>query len=196
MKKSPPGRLKIMAALRELLQSKEFSLITTSEIAKTAGVTEGLIYKYFDDKQELLFEVLEELFDQVIIEIEAALSESDDPIEQFKRFISASFRSYAKSKVFSRIILLEVRKSERFFKSGAYGLVKHYSDRLLQIIQAGVEKGVFNAKINPRDIRNTVLGAIEHASLHNILFEKPFEAEKRTESLCNIVFNGIQEGVK
>ncbi len=44
-KRLPPGKVKIMEALKVLLEQKEFASITTSELAATAGVTEGLIYK-------------------------------------------------------------------------------------------------------------------------------------------------------
>ncbi|MBE9545213.1 MAG: TetR/AcrR family transcriptional regulator, partial [Proteobacteria bacterium] len=56
----PPGRIKIAQALKYLLEEKEFSAITTAEIAKNAGVTEALIYKYFKDKRDLLHQVLSE----------------------------------------------------------------------------------------------------------------------------------------
>ncbi len=56
----PPGRIKIMNALRSLLEEKEFSAITWAEIAQTAGVNEGLIYKYFKDRRNLLHQVLKE----------------------------------------------------------------------------------------------------------------------------------------
>ena len=55
-----PGKTKIMAALRSLLEDKEFVSITTAEIARNAGVTEALIYKYFHDKRDLLHQVLAE----------------------------------------------------------------------------------------------------------------------------------------
>ena len=56
----PPGRIKIGDSLRLLLEKKDFGSITTAEIAKTAGVTEALIYKYFKDKRDLLYQVLRE----------------------------------------------------------------------------------------------------------------------------------------
>ena len=47
----PPGRIKIVEAVKHLLENRDFQAITTAEIAKTAGVTEPLIYKYFKDKR-------------------------------------------------------------------------------------------------------------------------------------------------
>ena len=60
----PPGRIKIADAFIALLEQKEFSAITTAEIAKNAGVTEALIYKYFEDKRGLLHQVLKEYLEQ------------------------------------------------------------------------------------------------------------------------------------
>ena len=60
----PPGRIKIADALRSLLETKDFSAITTAEIAKHAGVTEALIYKYFKDKRDLLHQVLAEYIER------------------------------------------------------------------------------------------------------------------------------------
>ena len=61
----PPGRIKIVRALEVLAgEEKEFSAITTAEIAKTAGVTEALIYKYFKDKRDLLHQILSEYLEQ------------------------------------------------------------------------------------------------------------------------------------
>jgi hypothetical protein len=39
---SPPGKIKLAEALQTLLEGKDFSSITTSEIAKVAGVNEAL----------------------------------------------------------------------------------------------------------------------------------------------------------
>ena len=41
-KPPPPGRIKIVQALKSLLEAREFSAITTAEIARSAGVTEAL----------------------------------------------------------------------------------------------------------------------------------------------------------
>jgi DNA-binding transcriptional regulator YbjK len=50
-----PGYIKIVGALKLLLKEKEFNAITWAEIARTAGVNEALIYKYFHDKRNLLY---------------------------------------------------------------------------------------------------------------------------------------------
>ncbi len=65
----PPGRIKIVESLKTLLEEKDFGAITTAEIAKTAGVTEALIYKYFKDKRDLLHQILSEYLEQYRVQI-------------------------------------------------------------------------------------------------------------------------------
>ena len=45
---------KILDALKELLETKELSTISVSEIAQTAGIGKGSIYYYFSSKDAIL----------------------------------------------------------------------------------------------------------------------------------------------
>lgn len=51
----PEGQKKIFLAAIDIFAQKGFSAATTMEIAKKAGVAEGLIFKHFKSKKELLF---------------------------------------------------------------------------------------------------------------------------------------------
>ncbi len=73
------GKIKIAKALRTLLAEKECVAITTSEIARTAGVTEALIYKYFRDKRDLMHHVLGDYLDNLISRAETDVKGSKVP---------------------------------------------------------------------------------------------------------------------
>lgn len=187
----PPGRIKIMNALTVLLQEKEFNRVTTAEIARAAGVTEGLIYKYFKDKQDLLYQVLRVLFQVVIDDIEQQLSPADYPSEKLRTFVRASIASYEKSRVFSKIILLEVRNSPKFYESEAYQLVRRYSGLLWNILQEGVDSGEFAPDIEIRSLREIIIGTIEHSCLSSIIFDRDIDVDHVTDQLCRTLFHGI-----
>ena len=161
---SPPGRTRIMNSMIRLLDVREFNRITTAEIAREAEVTEGLIYKYFRDKKDLLYQVLMELFRQVIDKIESETAAVSGAHEKLKTFIRASVASYADSRVFSRIILLEVRNSQSFFASNAYGLVRQYSGMLARILQEGMDAGEFAPDIEIRALREIIFDI----GIHNV----------------------------
>ena len=64
-------REKILAALEQLLEGKEFEAISIADIARQGEVAVGSIYSHFDDKDALL----PALFDRYIERIEARVAE-------------------------------------------------------------------------------------------------------------------------
>ncbi|KGO33439.1 TetR family transcriptional regulator, partial [Desulfobulbus sp. Tol-SR] len=167
---NPPGKLKIINAMRTLLDDRTFESLTISEIAAAAGVTEGLIYKYFKDKRDLLHHVLKEHYEHFLVQLDRDLQGIDGALNKLKKIIWSSIERYANHRVFARIILLEVRNSEEYFRSEAYALVRKYNRILIDIINEGIADGEIRDSLPPAYIRNAIFGAIEHSCLNRAIF--------------------------
>ncbi len=191
-KTNPPGRIKIMRSFSNLMAQKDFHSITTAEIAGNAEVTEGLIYKYFKDKKDLLYQVLDEHFFEFQAKIENRIAKEKTCIDQLEVIIFSSLESYADNRIFSKILLLEVRNSLDFFNSFAYGRVRKYASTILEIIEQGIQKGELETDIDPYILRKVILGAIEHACLGEIIFGKELDIDDVSTGISQIVFNGAR----
>jgi TetR/AcrR family transcriptional regulator, fatty acid metabolism regulator protein len=190
-KRSPPGKVKIMEALKVLLEQKEFASITVSELAATAGVTEGLIYKYFKDKRDILHVVLSDYVDFFLTRLEKELRDTEGALNKLRRLIRIHVTLYAHSRVFSRILLLEVRNHPDYFNSAAYETVKRYADLLMRIIEEGRTEGSIRRDIPSAAIRQFIIGGIEHTCLPSVLFRRKLNPEEASNQLSEIVFRGI-----
>ncbi len=191
-KTNPPGRIKIMKSFSLLMAKKDFHSITTAQIAGNANVTEGLIYKYFKDKKDLLYQVLNDHFIEFQAKIEGRIVKEKTCIKQLEIIIFSSLESYADKRTFSKILLLEVRNSLDFFDSGAYEMIRKYSRTILEIIEKGIEKKELKSNIDPYILRKVILGAIEHACLGEIIFGRKLDIDKVSTGISNIVFNGAK----
>lgn len=191
-KTNPPGRQKIIEALTRLMWSNDFHSVTTAEIAESAGVTEGLIYKYFKNKKDLLYQVLDDLFARFNETINERIEGKPSAIEKLEVIISSSIEYYAENRVFARILLLEVRNSQEYFNSRAYGRVNVYARNILEIINAGIESGEIRPGTDPKILRKIILGAIEHACVGEIIFSKQLDVQAITYSISTIIFNGAK----
>ncbi|MGD9280548.1 MAG: TetR/AcrR family transcriptional regulator [Desulfobacterales bacterium] len=188
----PPGRIKIMQALKLLLERKEFGAVTTAEIAKQAGVTEALIYKYFKDKRDLLHQVLREYLEQYQIQVENDLKGIKGALNKLRKLIWSHINVYATNRVFAKILLLEVRNHPDYYKSETYELVKIYSDTVLQIIEDGVHSREIRQDLDPKFIRLGIIGSIEQVCLSGVVFGRDISPDDITENLCEFIFKGIE----
>jgi AcrR family transcriptional regulator len=192
-KKLPPGKVKIMEALKVLLELKEFTSITIAELAATAGVTEGLIYKYFKDKRDVLHVVLSDYVDFFLTRLETELVEISGALNKLRKVIRIHVTMYAHNRVFSRALLLEVRNHPDYFQSDAYKTVKRYTGLLMEIIEEGRAEGSIRLDIPAVAIRQAILGGIEHTCLPGVLFHYKLDPQEASDQLCQIVFRGIME---
>ena len=187
----PPGKLKIVNAMRTLLEDRAFETITIAELASTAGVTEGLIYKYFKDKRDLLHHVLKDHYEMFLAQIDRDLKGIDGALNKLKKIIWSSIERYANHKVFARIILLEARTSDRYFKTDAYALVRKFNRIILDIISEGIASGEIRSDLPPAYIRNALFGAIEHSCINRVIFNEDVSTDDTAKYITDLLFKGI-----
>lgn len=188
----PPGRIKIAKAFLDLLEAKEFQAITTAEIARKAGVTEALIYKYFQDKRGLLHQVLKEYLEEYLIQFQRDLKGIKGVLNKLRKLIWSHIHVYANNRVFARILFVEVRNHLDYYNSETYKLVKQYSKILLDLIEEGVREGEIRDDIPPKLIRQVIFGSIEHVCLTGVIFKRDISPDDLTEDLCKFIFSGIE----
>jgi AcrR family transcriptional regulator len=187
----PPGRIKIVESLKTLLEEKEFGAITTAEIAKNAGVTDALIYKYFKDKRDLLHQILSDYLEQYRAQITHDLRGINGVFNKLRKLIWSHINVYATNRVFAKVLLIEVRNYPDYYKSETYERVKEYSDIVLKIIEEGIQNKEIRDDISPKLMRYGILGSIEQVCLTGITFGRKIDPDGLTEQLCEFFFKGI-----
>ncbi len=187
----PPGRVKIANALRLLLEEKEFNGITTAEIARQAGVTDALIYKYFKDKRDLLHQLLSEYLNQYALQLSRDLKGIKGALNKLRKLIWSHINVYATNRVFAKILLLEVRNHPDYYRSDTYELVRTYSNFVLEILEEGIQSNEIRQDVPVKLIRQVILGSIEQLCLTGITFDREIDPDELTENLCEIIFRGI-----
>ena len=185
------GRIKIADALRTLIKDKDFNSITTAEIARTAGANEALIYRYFGDKRGLLHYVLSEYMENFIDEVNMALEGVQGAVNRLRKLIWLTANMYNNNRVFSKILLLEVRNFPGYFESETYQSVRKFSQIFKHVIEEGVQNGEFRAEISPHRVRQIVLGGIEHLVLAAVVFGYEVSTDDLVAEMCAAMFDGI-----
>jgi len=192
----PPGRTKIVEALRSLLETKEFQNITTAEIARKAGVTEALIYKYFKDKRDLLYQVLAGYLENYSVQHEQDLRGIKGALNKVRKSIWSHINVYTTNRVFAKILLLEVRSFSDYYTSEPYRMVRKYSSVLREIVEEGIKNGEIRESISPSFMRQAILGCIENVCLSGIIFNREISPDELTDRLCEFIFHGIADESK
>lgn len=164
MEANPPLRNKadrIIEAAVGILATKGYQKATIQEISKTAEVSDGTIYEYFKNKEDVLFSALERQFDQNLDSLEELFAISS-PLRKLKRFIRYHFTIYMNKPVFMKIFLFDAIYNPRFYASNAYRPFKNYLESIYDILEEGKRDGSIRIEINNRIFVNLFMGLFSH----------------------------------
>lgn len=121
---------KILATALHLFAEKGFDATSTSKVAKEAGVSEGLIFRHFKNKEGLLAAIMEQGRLKSEVHVREVLSK-DDPKEILQRIIDMVFSFGEEEKTFWKLIYMMKWKSDVYDDS----MSKPIKDVLLTVFE-------------------------------------------------------------
>lgn len=152
-------RQQLLDAAVRVFARKGFHASRVGDIAEEAGVAHGLLYHYFESKDQLLEEIFRENW-SVLLERIAAVEENDEPAEQQLRHIAAILlRTWLHLPDVVRVVVQEFGRSAEL----ADRIVELTRPRvaIARVIERGIERGEFRADIDPTWAATVVYGGID-----------------------------------
>jgi AcrR family transcriptional regulator len=133
----------IACACKDLFIKKGLSNITIAEVAQTAGVGKGTIYEYFQNKEEILFEIANILMQKHEEKLKVELVNNICTKEKIKKFSEFFYNEEDVQlreiyKEFTSISLANPNEEIKAFQTQAND---HFYELFREIIEDGVQKG-------------------------------------------------------
>jgi len=185
-------KAQIARAAVKIFATRGIARARMAEVAEAAGVGKGTIYEYFRSKDELFEYAVNRFFDGMGAELEARLSEADDPVHALEVLIRTTFDTIRASgdemHIMFEIWAEGVRSGVEYFD-----LKKMYADYrelISGIISGGLDAGVFR-RVDPEMTAAAIIGALDGLLLQWILFEEGFDLESASRAFIDLVMNGL-----
>jgi TetR/AcrR family transcriptional regulator, fatty acid metabolism regulator protein len=189
-------RRAIIDAAAKVFVQKGYALASVSQIASSAGVSDGLIYRYFDDKRALLDVVLSEYFQKIVAKLESAAATDASFPEKVHNLISQHLRSFLEDLDFCRFFVSDVRSANGYRGSPVQKLNRSYTRIFIKVLEEGIAAGEMKADLDPRVVRDVVFGAVEHVAWRLALRGKSIDIDDFARQLTEITLNGVAIGAK
>jgi TetR/AcrR family fatty acid metabolism transcriptional regulator len=170
----------ILTAAENVFAEKGYMRATVSEIAKSARVSEGTIYEYFKNKEDLLLSIPEERFKAHMASLEE-IFEIKAPLRKLRRLVRNHFLIYLTERNFLKVFLLHIQLNQNFYQSSGYNTFQKYTKLITDILEEAKEAGSIRENVNPRVFRNLFLGTFSHMALRWLILGKELETDKMQE---------------
>ena len=114
-------------------------------LAAEIGMTKDFLHNHFPTKQELLFAVIRDHFQRLLIGFEKALAGIEDPVERMRAFMNFHGTYYILNEREVYVSNFELGSLTPKNHAKVIVLRRAYEERVKEIMDAGVAQGVFEA---------------------------------------------------
>ena len=145
----PSMREQILAAAVQLFAEYGYHAAPLRDIARIAGIQAASIYHHYPSKQALLIEIMETHMLHLNNGLEHILRTHTDPLKRLYEAIAHHIRLHTTYKSEFFIVDTELRSLEGESRPYILSLRDQYEALLQELLQDGIEKGIFR----PTDVK-------------------------------------------
>jgi len=191
----PPERRhdEILAAARAVLREVGYERLKMTDVAERCRISEGLVYRYFPTKDDLLERVCEAWFDE-ILEVEPGIAEVKGTYERLHYVVRWSLSVVRAEPALTRYILTVMRARTDFRSRRLFELNRRITGVVASVLQEAVDAGDFGADIDVRLLRDLVFGALEHQTWAYLRGEGDFDVDETARGITTVIYRGMATG--
>jgi len=184
---------RIIEAATKVFAKNGFYQSKIAQIAKEAGVADGTIYIYFENKDDILISLFEEQMKVVLDNMALQVGKIDDPAERLEKFASTHLGLIEMNKDMAEIIQVELRQSGKFMKEYKNERFMEYLDIIGDIIIEGQKRGLFKKDVIPGVAKRAFFGALDEVSRFWVLSSrKQYDIRTVAKQISSFFLNGIK----
>ena len=181
----------ILDAAKGAFADKGFEGTSIAGIARIAQISDGLVYRYFRNKRELLYEVLRKFYERILLDLETQVFKHGAFSARLEALIRRHLEVFVSDTDLCRLFISEVRTASDYEGSSIQELNRLYTSVLIRIVKEAVKTGEVRPDVNPKLLRDVIFGAIEHLAWRHVNGKGQLRVTQTARDLMIMLTSGI-----
>lgn len=192
--KGPDKRQRILDAALKVFAERGFYNAKVSEVARAAGVADGTIYLYFENKDDLLIQLFEDRMEYIIRRLSDELERTQGtPLERIRSLIHLHVDLAIHDPDLAEFITVELRQSGKFIREYENPQFVEYLRVLRDIIEEGQRTGYIRTGLDSRLLVRAIFGALDEVLLTLTLASRSrsVDVHLSADQLADLLLEGM-----
>ncbi|AXB78703.1 TetR/AcrR family transcriptional regulator [Novosphingobium sp. P6W] len=180
----------ILSAARQLIEEEGAKATSMAKIAKLAGVSEATVYKYYDNKQELVNHVLTDWATPFVERLTGELQHIADLRTQLTLIAVRFLRSMEETPKLHRVFYQELRWSD--YRGTTLHAQNHtFAQTVVDAVERAKGQGKARADVDPVMIRDMLFGGLEHIAMRTSFIGRPLDIDAEATRFVDVLLGGV-----
>lgn len=183
----------IMAAARSVFREKGYEDAPLSDIAERANVVEGSIYRYFENKRDLLVKVIEDWYESMLADYDQHLAGIAGTRNRLRYMIWRHLKTIHDEPALCNLMFQFLRTGKDYSHTAVHELNRRYTRRTLDIVREGVDAGELRDDVSLALVRDMIYGCVEHRTWSYLRGEGEFDPDATADAIVELILSGLRK---
>ena len=185
-------RAEIIDVVLRLSAERSPGLITTAEIAKALGLSQGALFKHFQSKETIWLAVADRVATTLLATIEQAAEQATAPLAALRAIFLAHVGFVIEHPGTPRFIFHELQRAvDSPVKLRLRGMLANYRQLLLRLLEAAAQRGELDENINQQAAASLFIGSIQGLVMQSMMVGQQFAMREQAVAVLAILERGI-----
>jgi AcrR family transcriptional regulator len=178
-------RRQILAAAVKVFADKGFHASRVGDIAEEAGIAYGLVYHYYESKEDLLETIFRTTWTEMLARVREVEEAGVPAAEAVRQVTALLLRTWRRDPDLVRVLVREVTRNQHVQRE--IEEITQAMEALERIIRRGQESGEFRGELDSRLAAVVFYGALEEVLSGWVLGQLPDRDEDIARAEQNVV---------
>ncbi|MFN8039557.1 MAG: TetR/AcrR family transcriptional regulator [Acidimicrobiales bacterium] len=185
-------RTELMAAGRRVFAEHGFQAATMADVARAAGVSYGVVYWYFDSKDELFHALMTAEADALRGRIEAAVAAAPpgDLRAGMRAAVGATFAFFADDREAATLLFRDASLLGTAFEKHLFSIYGRFLDDLTGVLQDSQDRGAVR-RAPPRLVAFSVASLVTSVALRRLRTDDGLDVDGAADLVVDLLFEGL-----
>lgn len=185
----PELRAKLRVAVLKAFSEQDFHNVDMRSIAAECGMSFATIYKYFGDKEHLIFNFASEWLGDLRLRLAEGMEGLENPREKLRKCLWIHLRYFEENPDVGRVLFMAVplqtwMRDATFVQADFFG-------PMLQLVKQAQENGVIDQRVQPFQVIDFFVGAVQRSIIMWHYRKRSYGLTDQYESLFKMFWSGI-----
>lgn len=175
----------IKRAVLEIISSQGPGNVSTRNLARHVGISEGAIFRHFKSKQDIIFSIIEDVKKNMVESMYKAASQDKPADERLFEIMCIQVKYILKNEGINILLFSEATHyNDTVLKREMHSILESQKKIFTDIIKSGISEGLWSDSIDVEDVVMLYMGIPISLNIELVLNRKGV----KTESFCKRMF--------
>ena len=183
-------RQRILQAAVKVFARKGYHGARVSEIARRADVADGTIYLYFQNKEDILVSLFDEIMSEHLQDKRHQLEGLADAPSRLLAIAETHLRLLGGNRDLAMVFQVELRQSIQFLERFTASWLHDYFALLTEVIEDGQREGSLRADLPVKVVTKAFFGALDEMVTSWIIGRKDYDVAQLAGPVVDLFLRG------